>query len=114
MPRTASTGRVGDLTHSIGISDRQLQRRIVAAAGYAPKMFQRIMRVQRLLNHFWLTGSARQNLADLAFGAGYADQAHMCCDFRELAGTTSQSLLTRVGSILSMSDLFNTENCDGS
>jgi AraC-like DNA-binding protein len=49
----------------------------------------------------------------LACGAGYADQAHMCREFRDLAGTTPQSLLTRVGSTLSMSDLFNTKNCDG-
>ncbi len=106
-------GRVRDLAHSIGISDRQLQRRFVGAVGYAPKMFQRVMRFQRPLNHSSLTGSARQYLADLACGAGYADQAHMCREFRDLAGTTPQSLLTRVGSTLSMSDLFNTKKCDG-
>jgi len=33
----------------------------------------------------------------------------MCREFRELADTTPQSLLTRVGSTLAMSDLFNTE-----
>ncbi len=50
---------------------------------------------------------------NLACGAGYADQAHMCREFRELADTTPQSLLTRVGSTLAMSDLFNTEDSGG-
>ena len=59
-----------------------------------------------------LAFAPRENLADLACGAGYADQAHICRDFRDLARTTPQSLLTRVGSTLSMSDLFNTEDGD--
>jgi AraC-like DNA-binding protein len=107
------TGRVRDLARSIAISDRQLQRRFVAAVGYGPKTFQRIMRLQRLLNQSSATDSARQSLADLAAGAGYADQAHMCREFRELAGTTPQSLLMRVSSTLAMSDLFNTDDCGG-
>jgi AraC-like DNA-binding protein len=104
-------GRVRDLARLIGISDRQLQRRFVAAVGYGPKTFQRIMRFQRLLSQSSVTDSARQRLADLACGAGYADQAHMCREFRELADATPQSLLTRVGSTLAVSDLFNTEDC---
>jgi len=105
--------RVRDLALSIGISDRQLQRRFVAAVGFGPKTFQRIMRFQRLLNQSSVADSARQTIADLACGAGYADQAHMCREFRELADTTPQSLLTRVGSTLAMSDLFNTEDSGG-
>ena len=37
----------------------------------------------------------------------------MCRDFRELADTTPQALLTRVDSTLAMSDLFNTDDRDG-
>jgi hypothetical protein len=38
---------------------------------------------------------------------------HMCREFRELASMTPQALLTRVGSTLAMSDLFNTNGGDG-
>jgi hypothetical protein len=58
-------------------------------------------------------GSAQPDLAYLACAAGYADQAHRCRDFRELADTTPQALLTRVDSTLAMSDLFNTDDRDG-
>jgi AraC-like DNA-binding protein len=60
-------GRVRDLARWIGISDRQLQRRFVAAVGYGPKTFQRIMRFQRLLKQSSVADSARQTLADLAW-----------------------------------------------
>lgn len=103
-------GRVRDLACLTGISDRQLQRCFVAAVGYGPKTFQRILRFQRLLKECSGVGSARPDLADLACAAGYADQAHMCREFRELADTTPQALLTRVGSTLAMSDLFNTDD----
>ena len=68
------------------------------------------MRFQRLLNYSSVTDSVQQDLADLACAAGYADQAHMCREFRELADTTPQSLLTHVSSTLAMSDLFNTDD----
>jgi AraC-like DNA-binding protein len=104
------SGRVRDLAPLIGVSDRQLQRRFVAAVGYGPKTLQRILRFQRLLKECSGMASAQPDLADLACAAGYADQAHMCRDFRELADTTPQALLTRVGSTLAMSDLFNTDD----
>ena len=97
-------GRVRDLAPSIGLSDRQLQRRFRAAVGYGPKTFQRIMRLQRLLAR----AASDSSLAALASAAGYADQAHMCREFQALAGETPLSLLARAGSTLSMSDLFNT------
>jgi AraC-like DNA-binding protein len=104
-------GRVHDLARSIGLSNRQLQRRFRAAVGYGPKTFQRIMRLQRLL---WLSSlrvSGRQSLAGLAYSVGYADQAHMCREVRALTDEAPQNLLASVGSTLSMSDLFNTTGC---
>jgi len=40
---------VEQLSQSIGISHRQLQRRFSAAVGYGPRMFQSVLRFQRLL-----------------------------------------------------------------
>ena len=101
-------GSNGDLARWIGLSDRQLQRRFVAAVGYGPQIFQRIVRFQRLLS--FGSGSARQSLANLAYDAGYADQAHKCREFRELADATPQTVLTRTRSMIAMSDLFNTDD----
>jgi AraC-like DNA-binding protein len=107
------SGRVHDLAHAIGFSDRQLQRRFRAAVGYGPKTFQRIMRLQRLLALSPLMASGQQNLAHLAYSAGYADQAHMCREVRALADKTPQHLLENAGSPLLMSDLFNTNGYHG-
>src|SRR5258708_24657242 len=43
-------GRIERLSQWIGISSRQLQRRFTAAVGYGPKIFQSILRFQRLLS----------------------------------------------------------------
>lgn len=106
------SGRVRDLALSIGLSDRQMQRRFVAAVGYGPKTFQRIMRFQRLLKQSAANVSDRLDLADLACGTGYADQAHMCREVRMLSGESPQTLLGQADSTLSMSDLFNTDDSD--
>jgi AraC-like DNA-binding protein len=98
-------GRIAGLSRWIGISERQLHRRFSAAIGYGPKMFQSVLRFQRLLKTARETG-AMQSLADLAASAGYADQAHMTRDVHRLAETRPTVLLRSAESTLQMSDLF--------
>jgi transcriptional regulator GlxA family with amidase domain len=71
-----SHGRIEQLSDWIGFSNRQLRRRFSAAVGYGPKMFQSVLRFQRLL-HLAGNKNAPRNLARLSADAGYADQAHM-------------------------------------
>ncbi|CAM5513459.1 HTH araC/xylS-type domain-containing protein OS=Streptomyces aurantiogriseus OX=66870 GN=GCM10010251_48300 PE=4 SV=1 [Streptomyces aurantiogriseus] len=73
----------------LGIGARQLHRRSLTAFGYGPKTLARILRLQRAL------ALARTGLpyADTATRAGYADQAHLARDVRELSGTTLTDLL---------------------
>jgi AraC-like DNA-binding protein len=85
-------GRIVELSRWIGISERQLHRRFSAAVGYGPKMFQSVLRFQRLLKSARDTGAAH-SLADLAASAGYADQAHMTRDVHRLAGLRPTMLL---------------------
>jgi AraC-like DNA-binding protein len=102
-------GRVYELRRLSGLSERQLQRRFIAAVGYGPKTFQRIVRLQRLLHLEQPVSAVCRDLSALALSAGYADQAHMCREVRVLAGKTPQTLLhADSGSTLAMSDLFNT------
>jgi AraC-like DNA-binding protein len=99
-------GRIDLLSQSLGISSRQLQRRFAAAVGYGPKMFQSVLRFQRLL-HF-ADNHTPQSLADLAARAGYSDQSHMTREVQRFAGCTPTALLPSGGCTLRMSDLFKT------
>jgi AraC-like DNA-binding protein len=74
--------RVGAVAAEIGLSERQLHRRCLAAFGYGPKVLHRVLRFDRarLL--------ARQGLpfADIAYRTGYADQAHLAREVKALGG----------------------------
>jgi AraC-like DNA-binding protein len=66
-----------------------------------------VLRLQRLLT---LAGRGPEwpALAALAAEAGYADQAHMTRELRELAGRVPSALLRNPRSTLEMSDFFKT------
>jgi transcriptional regulator GlxA family with amidase domain len=88
--------RVSALAHWVGLSERQLLRRCIAALGYGPKTLDRIFRFQR----FRALAARRPNLglARLAAGAGYADQPHLTRECVRLAGETPSVLLGRLTS----------------
>ncbi|HEY7482847.1 MAG TPA: helix-turn-helix domain-containing protein [Streptosporangiaceae bacterium] len=73
----------------LGISERQLRRRSLAVFGYGPKTLQRVLRFQRALTLARAGGS----LAAVAYDTGYADQAHLAHDVRDLAGVPLTDLL---------------------
>jgi len=105
-------GRIERLSQRIGISSRQLQRWFTRAVGYGPKMFQSVLRFQRLLN---LSGRTRAlgNLAQISSDAGYADQAHMTREVQRFSGTSPTVLLPSARCALGLSDLVRkTERLD--
>jgi AraC-like DNA-binding protein len=75
----------------LGLSARQLHRRSLTAFGYGPKTLARVLRLQRAL------ALARTGLpfAETATRSGFADQAHLARDVRELAGMPLGELLAR-------------------
>jgi AraC-like DNA-binding protein len=75
----------------VGLTDRQLRRRFAAAVGYGPKTLDRVLRFQRFLAHARAPGAPP--LAELAFDAGYADQAHLTRECSRLAGLPPAALL---------------------
>ncbi|MFH0516031.1 helix-turn-helix domain-containing protein [Streptomyces sp. M41] len=77
----------------LGLGARQLHRRCLTAFGYGPKTLARILRMQRAL------GLARLGVpfADTAARAGFADQAHLARDIKELAGVPLGELLGERG-----------------
>jgi AraC-like DNA-binding protein len=81
---TATT--IGAIAASMDWNVRTMHRRFLAACGYGPKHFQKIMRIQALLQAAQASPSA--GLAELAMATGFADQAHMTRDFRAITGLT--------------------------
>jgi AraC-like DNA-binding protein/phosphoserine phosphatase len=84
----------GDVAAQIGLSRRQLRRRCHAAVGYGPKTLQRVLRFRRFVSRLDAapTELGALDLAVLAAQAGYADQAHLTRECRELAGLTPAAL----------------------
>ena len=89
QPRTAS---VRDLSRAIGLSERQLHRRCMAAFGYGPAVLGRILRLQRALQ-LARSHQGPLRLAALAVAAGYFDQQHLAHEVRAVMGTTPTRLL---------------------
>lgn len=74
--------RVAAVAAELGVSERSLHRRVLAAVGYGPKTLARVARLRRLI------ALGDEPLASRAFAAGYASQAHMSEEVRRLTGTT--------------------------
>jgi AraC-like DNA-binding protein len=97
--------RVEQLSQFLSVSRRQVQRRFTDAVGYGPKLFQSVLRFQRLL-HLSAIASGRQRLALLAADAGYADQAHMTREVQRFSGQPPRVLLQGTESALRLSGLL--------
>ncbi|GAA5034580.1 helix-turn-helix transcriptional regulator [Streptomyces siamensis] len=82
---------VAETADKLGLGARQLHRRSLAAFGYGPKTLARVLRLQRAL------ALARDGVpfAQTAARAGFADQAHLARDVRQLADTTLGELVGR-------------------
>lgn len=105
-------GRIEQLSQWMGISSRQLQRRFTASVGYGAKMFQSVLRFQRLL-HLNDRMSVPASLAQSSVDAGYADQSHMTREVQRFSGSPPTALLRpqSVRCALQLSNLFRT-TCD--
>ena len=80
---------VGRLADHLGVSERTLRRRVVGAVGYGPKRLARVFR----LSHALGTLRAGDELARVAYEAGYVDQAHLANECRALAGASATVIL---------------------
>jgi AraC-like DNA-binding protein len=81
-----STSDVRAVVERTGYSHRRFIELFREAVGLTPKLYCRVLRFHNALER---AGSVeRGSWAELALGAGYADQAHFNRDFREFAGVT--------------------------
>jgi AraC-like DNA-binding protein len=76
----------GQISESIELSQRQIERIFNLWLGMAPKYYQRILRVKKAICFLRLHKNV--NLADTAQQFGFSDQAHMTREFRTIARIT--------------------------
>ena len=75
--------RVDDLAGEVGLSPRQLRALMVAETGIAPKQLCRQFRFDGVIAQL---AAGSSSLAEIAASSGYADQAHLTREFRQMAG----------------------------
>ncbi|MDR7302728.1 AraC family transcriptional regulator [Haloactinomyces albus] len=81
---------VSTVADHVNLSERQLHRWSLQQFGYGPKTLARILRFRAAL-HLVESGLAG---AVIAAHAGYADQAHLIRETRDLAGASFAALVT--------------------
>jgi AraC-like DNA-binding protein len=82
--------RMAGVARELGLSERQLQRRCVAAVGYAPKLLARVQRM--LAFREALRREPARPLSALAYELGFADQAHLSHESQQLFGASPSQL----------------------
>jgi AraC-like DNA-binding protein len=100
------------LAAQLNISERHLTRRFRDVIGATPKQFSRVARLGRAV------AARRRGLAwaDISYGCGFTDQAHLVNDFCSLVGTPPEAYLReasgarwrKLNAALAMSDFCNT------
>ncbi len=83
-------GHIQGLQRRLDIGERQLRRRAHHHFGYGIKTLERVRRLQRFMA---LCGTHENlSLAELALGAGFADQAHMTREVGDLTTLTPSAM----------------------
>jgi AraC-like DNA-binding protein len=77
---------VGEMGRAAGMSPRTLQRWFAGNVGMTARHYLRLLRFQKAFEQ--VQGAA--SLADHAAAQGFADQAHMAREFREMAGVPAK------------------------
>lgn len=84
--------RISSIAEKLGWSRKHLAGSFSNAIGIGPKTLSRIVRFNRALG---LSRHQSADWADIAADCGYADQAHLVREFRDLAGETPTALSVR-------------------
>lgn len=86
LRRIASHDGVSETARTLGVGERQAQRRYREQVGVTPAQARRLQRMNEAVYALRDPHASRETLAALAAQLGYADQAHMARELRELAG----------------------------
>jgi AraC-like DNA-binding protein len=86
--------KISIILDRLDTSPRTLRRRCHEHFGYGPKTLDRILRFQRLLA--LASASPGPALSGLAYRVGYADQAHMSREVKELTGLSARAFVRQL------------------
>jgi AraC-like DNA-binding protein len=82
-----------EIATRVGISVRQLERRVMASYGQSLRDGKRMLRYIRALSQMIVAPPRHGGLTRLAVDCGYHDQAHMVRDFIQYTGMAPKALL---------------------
>ena len=82
---TGGRCRIEDLARTVQLSPRQLRTLMIAETGLSPKQLCRQFRFDGVVARL---ADGDRTLAQIAAENGYADQAHLTREFRQMAGCT--------------------------
>jgi AraC-like DNA-binding protein len=91
LHRRAGAMSMHALAGELGVTERSLQRSFRDHVGLAPKTLARIIRFRAILEH--ASRERAVSLTSIAHASGFADQAHLTHEFRQLAGSSPRQLL---------------------
>jgi AraC-like DNA-binding protein len=89
IARSNGAVRVRDLVDELGVSERRLQQLFHEHVGLSPKQMCRLARFRTVVARW---REHRGSWSDLAYAAGYYDQAHLVNDLRSFTGLTPTRL----------------------
>jgi AraC-like DNA-binding protein len=84
------------LGEALGVGERQAQRQYRTHVGLSPAQARRLQRMNAAVYALRDPDAPARTLADLAAELGYADQAHMARELRQLAGLPPSRLETHI------------------
>lgn len=96
---TGGVMQIKKLAESEYISERQLNRIFEEIIGLSPKMFSRLVRINKAIKTY--KRYAMSNSTYIAYESGFFDQSHLIREFNEFCGTTPSNF------IKNMSDFYN-------
>jgi AraC-like DNA-binding protein len=82
---------VATAAQQLGVSERTLQRLVLACTGRPPAYWKRLARVRRAARDLHLLST----LADCAAAHGYTDQAHMAHEFKRWLGGAPSAVMAQ-------------------
>ena len=83
--------RMEELARGAGLSLSALERRFRKVVGASPRKFASIVRLRHVLQ----LRNGGGKLTEIAYQAGYSDQAHFIKDFRNFTGLAPKSFFQR-------------------
>lgn len=92
--RVEAIPTVNALSKIAGVGTRQLERKFLNSVGISPKMFLRVLRLQRATKR--VREGHTENWAELAVSCGYYDQAHLNREFKLLTQETPTQYLAQI------------------